>query len=388
MYRKFGFSLSCEAWQEGMKHAGKSDDLMAATAILCEYEAIDSSGEAWQRHLNGTKSLLDIAEVGMKPLDHIQISKRKPRFSRSRRAIFWNFARQDFAAALITESPARLDVNNHQLWRDAGLELDAQGRIIPNQGTWIEYSEGGLAMREDMLSNGLILILSKICNYLANAESLQPQPAGISARELHTNGSPALWGITQQELLRRWTVLFDEVEAWRTNLPDTFKPIGRSRSTNGLFDEVWFGVGMCAAAMANYHMARILLLINKPQESTMTRTTVYLRMGDYRNIVPECEWHSREIVGIALSRPETAVRIFLILPLFFAGQCFTTFDERKIVIDALRAIEQDLGWATEYRVQALLKQWDYTEEMLHEGDAVRNRAILHPSHHRSSTTLF
>lgn len=356
---------SGDAWQEGMTHAGKSDDLMAATAILCEYEAIDSSGDAWQRHLMGTKSLLDIAEAGMRPLDHIEISQRKPRFSRARRAIFWNFARQDFAAALITESPARLDVNNHQLWRDAGLELDSNGRLIPSRGTWIEYSEGGLAMREDMISNGLILILSKICNYLSNAESLVPPPAGISARDLSQFGPDVpYYGLSQQVLLHRWSLLSDEVEDWKACTPDTFKPIGRSRSAAGQFEEIWYSVGMCAAAMANYHMARILLLINKPQESTMTRSTVSSRIGEYRAIVPECEYHGREIVGIALARPETAVRIFLILPLFFAGQIFQTLEERLIVIDVLRGIEKDLGWATEYRVQTLIKIWHYDEAML------------------------
>lgn len=356
---------SGDAWQEGMSHAGKSDDLMAATAILCEYEAIDSSGDAWHRHLMGTKSLLDIAEAGMRPLDHIEISQRKPRFSRARRAIFWNFARQDFAAALITESPARLDVNNHQLWRDAGLELDSNGRIIPSRGTWIEYSEGGLAMREDMISNGLILILSKICNYLSNAESLEPPPPGISARDLSQYGpNMPYYGLSQQVLLHRWTLLSNEVEDWKTCTPDTFKPIGRSRSANGLFEEIWYSVGMCAAAMANYHMARILLLINKPQESTMTRSTVSSRIGEYRAIVPECEYHGREIVGIAMARPETAVRIFLILPLFFAGQIFQTLHERLVVIDVLRSIEKDLGWATEYRVQTLLTIWGYDESLL------------------------
>ena len=77
-----------------------SDELLAATAILCEYEAMDMSDAAWSRHLNGTKSLLDIAELGMRPAGSYDLLEREAQlFAGSRKAIFWNFARQDFCSA-------------------------------------------------------------------------------------------------------------------------------------------------------------------------------------------------------------------------------------------------------------------------------------------------
>lgn len=86
-----------------------SDELLAATAILCAYEFLDASGAAWNRHLSGTKSLLDIAEVGMMPLEtqstpgsHQYPRSVKP--TKARKAIFWNFARQDFLAACKSQS--------------------------------------------------------------------------------------------------------------------------------------------------------------------------------------------------------------------------------------------------------------------------------------------
>jgi hypothetical protein len=75
-----------------------SDELLAATAILCEFEAMDANG-VWSNHLAGTKSLLDIAEVGMRPSDGAPLLHNEPKFAGDRKAIFWNFARQDFAAA-------------------------------------------------------------------------------------------------------------------------------------------------------------------------------------------------------------------------------------------------------------------------------------------------
>ena len=83
-----------------------SDEVLAATAILSIYEFLDATGPAWNRHLSGVKSLLDIAEVGMLPLEQ-QLSPggsplpppKKHGFSRARRATFWNFARQDYLSA-------------------------------------------------------------------------------------------------------------------------------------------------------------------------------------------------------------------------------------------------------------------------------------------------
>ena len=72
----------------------RSDEVVAATAILCVYEFVSATGTAWSRHLNGTKSLLDIAEGTMMPL-----GQQRRHLSKARRATFWNFARQDYLAA-------------------------------------------------------------------------------------------------------------------------------------------------------------------------------------------------------------------------------------------------------------------------------------------------
>lgn len=45
-----------------------SDELVAATAILCVYEFIDASGPEWSRHLDGAKTLFDVARDQAVPL--------------------------------------------------------------------------------------------------------------------------------------------------------------------------------------------------------------------------------------------------------------------------------------------------------------------------------
>lgn len=110
--------------------------------------------------------------------------------------------------------------------------------------------------------------------------------------------------------------------------------------------------------MQFYHMARILLLINKPHETTAGRSTISDRLKSYRAIETEIRWHSCEIVGIALSQPDASVRFHQLQPLFVAGQCLTEHNERQVVVDLLREIQRDLGVATEYRIGQLIAQWE------------------------------
>ncbi|KAL9608772.1 MAG: hypothetical protein Q9204_009213, partial [Flavoplaca sp. TL-2023a] len=117
--RKFG----------SVQSTARSDDVLAATAILCEYESLDASTAAWTRHLSGTKTLLDVVEVGVMPLDNTATPDafpipRKTKPSQARKAIFWNFARQDLFAAFIHECRTRLDTDDVAMWKDAGLLLD------------------------------------------------------------------------------------------------------------------------------------------------------------------------------------------------------------------------------------------------------------------------
>lgn len=82
-----------------------SNELMATTANLCVYEFLDGSGAEWAQHLDGAKSLFDIAKdsVMSMPAESPSIY-RAPSFgprpsNKTRQAIFWNIARQDMLEA-------------------------------------------------------------------------------------------------------------------------------------------------------------------------------------------------------------------------------------------------------------------------------------------------
>ncbi|KAJ6004774.1 transcriptional regulator family: Fungal Specific TF [Penicillium herquei] len=353
-----------------------SDEVLAATAILSVYEFLDATGPAWNRHLSGVKSLLDVAEVGIMPLesqssdgDSPYHTVRKSGLPKARKAAFWNFARQDYLAAFINECHTRLNTEDLVLWTEAGLRMDHMGFVRPSNMAAAGYPEGDDFMKEDTICNALVWILSKIVNFISSGDNL-------TMNDNQSVDSGPL-GISQQVLLERWYRLEAELDAWYRGLPDTFRASARIEPSHlshchspkeasdlVTLQEVWHSIPMCASSMQHYHMARILLLINKPHESTSRRNTITLRLQSYRSIEAEIGFHSREIVGIALSRPDGSVRINSLQPLFVSGQCLTDPRERRVNIRLLRAIEADLGWATEYRVQQLLKEWNWDESFL------------------------
>jgi hypothetical protein len=246
--------------------------------------------------------------------------------------------------------------------------LDENGFILPSNTEDSQYPGRQLVMREDMISNGLIWLLSKIINYIASGDSLDhvfPQDQTTPLGNI---------GIAHMVLLERWKELERELDVWYEGLPDTFKPCARlppvtdgsiaTDSPRALFSEIWYSIPMCASTMQSYHMARIILLLNKPHESTARRTTLASRLHSYQTIGTEVRNHSHEICGIALGRPEGSVRIHQVQPLFVSGSCLTETRERRVILDLLRGIENDLGWATDYRVKSLLKAWGWDEDQL------------------------
>ncbi|KAH7079043.1 hypothetical protein BKA63DRAFT_531767 [Paraphoma chrysanthemicola] len=344
------------------------DELLAASAILCVYEFLDTSVSEWSQHLNGAKSLLVLAQERMMPLQMptpgSSVSSAQQSFiSKARRATFWNIARQDMLAAFINKTHTRLDTDDFSLWKEAGLLLDEQGYILPSNTTDSGYPEDGESMmREDLICNALVWLMSKLVNFMASGDEISTPDMGVS------------WaGVPQRTLLDYWCNLRKQFEVWHDGLPITFQPSARVEpmrtpgrllkgDNESMFTEVWYSIPMCASTMQTYHMSQILLYMNKPHESTQGRSTVCARMNSYQSVLAACQKHSREIVGISLARSDEAVRIHSVQPLFTAGQCLSDARERQVVLSQLRDVEADIGWATDYRVRQLVEQWQWEEQ--------------------------
>jgi hypothetical protein len=70
-----------------------TDEILAASAILCVYEFLDTSVSEWAKHLNGAKCLLVLSQERVGPSPNFNFT------SKARKATFWNIARQDMLAA-------------------------------------------------------------------------------------------------------------------------------------------------------------------------------------------------------------------------------------------------------------------------------------------------
>ncbi|KAK4975636.1 FACT complex subunit [Elasticomyces elasticus] len=374
----------------------ESDELLASIAILCVYEFLDASGAEWSRHLDGAKSLFQIAKDRMMPL---QAEVASPHISEGRRAVFWNFARQDMLSAFINHTCTRLDTADIPMWRSAGLHISDSGFIVPSN------TSANLPMKDDMISNALVWLLCKLVNFMAAGDDL---PAEIN---------PWGYGITQQQLLDYWQQLDEQLTVWYEGLPASFMPSAILQPQTNLdanlvrvkqTAEAWYARPMCASTMQSYHFARIQLLHNKPHLTTQSppratsrhpqtprplsspsgqgtpspasshtrrlirtpkTSNISTRHASYRAIVKQSEIHAREIVSIALGRSDAGVRVHAVQPLYAAGQVLGSAGEsskddvdaaRRCVVDLLREIEADTGWACEYRVQQLLEEWECT----------------------------
>ncbi|KAL4865640.1 hypothetical protein BDV12DRAFT_146865 [Aspergillus spectabilis] len=337
-----------------ISHGVRSDEILAATAILSVYELIDATGTAWNRHLNGVKSLLDLAEVGMRPLQRLPSQPKRRRLSKARKATFWNFARQDYLAAFINGTRTRLHTEDLALWTEAGLQVDNLGFVRASNTNTGGHPEENM-MKEDSISNALVWIISKIINFVSSNSLPGPVNAGTL-------------GLPQQVSVERWYRLEAELDMWYNGLPETFHPVARvglpdtANRGDGYTDdasslsEIWYSIPMCASAMQHYHMGRILLHIHKPPQASGTPNTITNRYNS-----TDIQFHSREIVGIGMACPAGSVRINSLQPLFVSGQCLIDPSERRMVLRLLRDIEGDLGWATEYRVKQLLREWGRDE---------------------------
>lgn len=221
-----------------------------------------------------------------------------------------------------------------------------------------------------MVSNALVWLTMKLVNFIAAGKD--DVPADLS---------PLGLGVRQRELLSYWDILDEQLRIWHDGLPDGFHPPAIRVANPEDGTEMWFPRPMCASTMQWYNFCRIQLLHNKLDISTGTPvqgvwgpgapgSSLARRHTSYPNILAQSRSHAKEIVAIALGRHDEGTRIHAVQPLWTAGLVLgddrlgkdgqvgaETEGWRRTIVDLLRGIEEDMGWASEYRVQSLLDRW-------------------------------
>ncbi|KAA8649610.1 hypothetical protein EYZ11_004325 [Aspergillus tanneri] len=344
----------------------KTENLLAASAILTMYKLLDEKGENWQSQLRGIRPLFET-------LLELHTSKSdRPEFSQGATAAFWNFARQDYLASYYTRCPPHFDHQNLPLWRAVGLPIDQQGNILS-----FESRSPNIATPrspEDFAATSLIWLLNKVINFLAESKKSQLEqwtgqtpnvPSSTLTITPTTTTPPRSYPTTSA-----WLKLSFEFQSWLERIPETFRPCIRLEHPKDVsklpeihhmpFPEIFYGLTSCAAAMQQYHFGRLALSLNRPSDEVTGPSTAFDRLQGYRDLMKETDYRCKEICGIALSRPKSAARFYMVPLLYAVGQCFENPEERQIVTDLLRGIEADLGLATAEQLQKLQSAWCQT----------------------------
>lgn len=273
---------------------------------------------------------------------------------------------------VISETQTRLDLKDMRLWQNAGLAADEYGFLLPFSPQYSADVRTLADVEEDTKANELTWLLGKIANFLTSGDALNPEDYALPP------GQRPVIGVTQEQLLERWKMLITELQSWHASLPATFGASARTKASSrarhqqhdissSIFDQIWYDLPLCAATMQSYHMASILLLVNRPQESTAIRSTVSARLKSYRHIQSGVLHHAKEICGISLANPTDPVRINSLHSLFVAGQVFYEDPEQNAVLELLSGIERDLGWTTSYHTAKLIDEWTRGRNVGHDG---------------------
>ncbi|KZL78947.1 zn 2cys6 transcription factor, partial [Colletotrichum incanum] len=285
-------------------------DTFAAVAILCMYELMNAPGDAWKAHLTALPLYSATPDGGFNECYPAPIP-----YSSTLKA-------DKVSTKVISETQTRLNLDHIQLWQNFGLATDDNKLLLPFSPSCIAEIRASTELEEDTKSNELLWLLGKIVNFITSGDAISPEDFS------KPNGERMSLGLTQEFILERWSMLEMELQKWLESLPPTFSPSARTElSAHDVevlvgpgervdMEKIWYDIPMCAATMQSYHMACILLLVNRPQESTAIRSTVSARLRSYRHIQKEVLRHGREICGISLADPPDSVRIHSVQPLF------------------------------------------------------------------------
>ncbi|CAI7602563.1 unnamed protein product [Penicillium manginii] len=336
----------------GGKFLRKTEEILATAVLLIFYKLLDADGDQWPTHLTGIRGVFET----LMSVDQLNLTA----FTHGIRACFWNLARQDYLGSYFTRCPTHFDPTNLPMWRAAGISIDENEKFQISL-----YGSSNLS-QEDQAANGICWLVSKVINFLA--ESKQSQIAqwtgSPSNRPAGNQESPG----SADQSASTWLDLCFDFQTWFERVPETFRPCVRidhprdfshpSENIRLPFPEVFFSLSTCAATMQHYHFGRIALLINQPEDVVSAPSTAFDRLQGYREVTKEVEYRTREACGIALGRPQGDVRVHMVPVLLALGQCLETPDEHQIILNLLRGVEAELGWATEYIVTKLEASWN------------------------------
>ncbi|KAL4916445.1 hypothetical protein BDW62DRAFT_106330 [Aspergillus aurantiobrunneus] len=308
-------------------HDGDEDRFLfqiIAACILCQYEDVNATIRAWSGHLDGVFRLLrpHLADPGL-----FQVSVNIPQPGRALDAIFWFVVVNDMLNAFVTRRKTRIDPEDLALWHNMGVPLDGYGNLVADFPPDVQL--------ENILFKALVRIMCQMLN-----------------SDLGDHG--------------QWSKINDIFDRWQSTVPSSFyipiawPPVEPSSGTNidPFTREIWFASDVCAITLAFYHMARMILLANRPINLFIQQTgDGHDLLGTYNTLQQDLRKHAMEIIPIMHAMPSETVQKYMLQPLYVAGRSLTDDKERRSLLQILRDMGDDFGLFTDYRIQDLCDEW-------------------------------
>ncbi|OAA65312.1 Major facilitator superfamily domain, general substrate transporter [Niveomyces insectorum RCEF 264] len=287
-------------------------EVIAACVLLCVLEMMCSSPHAWEKHLDGCAILLEAAGINGV-------------VGGVRGALFWTFARMDVYRALIGDTVTTLPTNR---WFISADSMAAAVRLFQNKPG------------SDNYANYVVFLCAGVVNILSNKRLLGPVPDHNS----------------YTTFVSRWKAMYDLHEGWFDNRPEEIQPLmyvpPSKKDTHSAFSTILYSTPVGISSNQMYHASMILLLQDKPKEVTLPRS--------HKSML----WHARQICGISLSNGDHGALINALQPMWLAGRLMSHHSEHKAILDILKHVEEQTGWATSYRVEDLREFWGVSDEEL------------------------
>lgn len=286
--------------------------VIASCVLLCVLEMMSSSPRDWGRHLDGCAMLLEAAGINGS-------------VGGMRQALFWCFARMDVWGGFLSETYTKIPTS---LWGIQSGSMSAAVTQFKSMSTsFYAYA------------NYAVFLCASVLNVITNQDDVS---LGQSEDSIQRRASYSA----------RWKALFDLVQDWYNSRPPEMQPLMcGSPSEDDLGDPfplVLYGNSPAVNGNQLYHASTLLMLQEKPKD---------VKLKGQKSIL----WHARQICGISACNHDHGPWINALQPLWISGKLMSHPVEHRIILDLLKTIEKETGWATSWRARDLKEYWGDVE---------------------------
>ncbi|CAG5188981.1 uncharacterized protein ALTATR162_LOCUS12076 [Alternaria atra] len=288
------------------------ETLLCAVVVLRFYEQLNtlsSTGSDDEQHLTGYSAIIRSSRGNR------YVDPSAPTF---REAVFWVYVRQCLYNATINQQPP---------------DIDFSLQLHPTPGEMRDAHPLARLRLETAWANQMTWNLACVVNFCFDGREPQNEKA---------------------HKMRRWQELWDLVQTWMHERPDTFNAVFEGlASGQGSFPRILFTADWHTVSFGFYHFAHIMLLRYKPGPKFAIRNVENLSDTDHQILS-----HARAICGASNSSPETVpLAITVCHTIFIWGPLVCNSGERDQVVQILSNFEKHHVWPTTWIINALKAEW-------------------------------